>query len=245
MSVSEDLLLIDSKDRTSGSPSSQNFTVALAENVQGTYQFVSFSMTNNLYNIVASENDQVHMNHSVDGDNTVTLTAGHYTSATLIAELETQLETISAVTYTVAYDATNGKITVTPGSGNFGYKFATTTTRTSRYILGKDEVDDTPASSIESDNPIDLRLHDNIVLKISEDNFQHVTLPTGLEASVIVPIDEIPFGDTIHYKLNQGYPQFFKFLTSTSVFTIQLFAGDGDNLPINGTEWRFGLKKLF
>lgn len=244
MSVSQDLLLIDSKDRTNNG-TSQNFTVTLAENVQGTYEFVSFSMTNNLYNVVTNENDQVHVNHSVDGNNTVTLTEGHYTTATLIVELETQLETISGVTYTVTFDSTNGKITVVPSSGNFGYRFSSVTTRTSRFILGKDAVDDTPVSSLEHDNPVDLRLHDNLAIKIAQDNNQHVTLPNGQEASVLVPIDEIPFGDTIHYKRNQGYSQFLTFSSSISSLDIEVFAGDGDNAPLNGTEWRFGIKRIF
>ncbi len=245
MSVSSDLILIDSKLRSSGTQN--NFKITLSQNLaSGTYLLTSFSMSNNLYNVVSGENDKVYVEHSVDGNNTLTLSEGQYSSSTLLTELTTQLDSISLVSYTITHSATTGKYTITPSSGTFGFKFSTNTTATSRYLLGKDEVDDALGSSQISDNPIDLKLHDNIAISILQDNSTHGTLPSGKEFSVLIPLDSsVDFGDVIHYKNNLNYQQFFSFSSSVNILDIELYAGDGDYLPINGTEWRFSIKKYF
>ena len=50
MAGSSDLLVIDSKNRSSGT--SQSFSLSLQENLLGTYELSSFNMINNLYVII-------------------------------------------------------------------------------------------------------------------------------------------------------------------------------------------------
>ena len=242
--TSTDLIVIDSKSRSSGT--SNNLSVSLDENVNGTYALSTFSMTNNLYNVVLNENDKMYMVHSVDGANTLTLTPGTYNSATLLTEVKVQLDSVSGVVYTITYGSTTGKYTFTPNSGNLNFAFLSNTTASCRYLLGFNEADGIPAASIVSDNPIDLKLHDIIAIKIAQDNNAHLTLPGGTEASVLIPLEaSILFGQVIHYQRNRNFGQFVKFSSEISNLDISLFAGDGDLLPNNGAEWCLSISKLF
>lgn len=245
MTTSSNLIIINSRDRTSGTPN--EFVFNLSENLEeATYQLSSFCMTNNLYNVVAGENDKLYVAHSVDGSNTLTLTPGNYSGSTLATEIKTQLDTISAVVYTVAYSAITNKFTITPDSGNFGFEFSSNTTATSRFLLGKDAVDDVLASSQVSDNPIDLKLHDHILIKIQQDNNQHGTSPNGTEFGALIPIqNDMSFTNIIQYKHGSEFGQFFKFGSSISTLNISLFAEDGGLLPNNKSEWSMSIKKVF
>lgn len=241
MTTSKDLIFIDSKNRTVTSTSSSDFSITLTENVGGLYQLVHLSLLNSLYNVVAGENDKLYVEHSVDGAQTLTLSPGNYTTATLATEVKTQLDTISAVVYTVTYSSTTGKYTVSPDSGTFAYRFATNTTASSRFLLGKDAVDDGLAASQVSDNMANISLHDSVAVKISQDSNAHVTLPNGTEASFLIPVD-VSFGSVLHYKNNQVFQQYVRFGSNTSSLTIQLYANDGDLLDINGVDWSMSLK---
>lgn len=244
MSVSSDLLLLRSKDRVSGGVSN-NFKLNLQENLSGTYEFASFNMFNSLYNVVAGENDKLYVEHSVDGNNTLTLTPGLYSFSELDAELTTQLDSISAVTYTITFDTKTGKYTFTPSSGNFGFKFSTNTVATCRFLIGKNSIDDVLGATQVSDNVANLVLHDNIIIKVSQDNNQHLTLPGGTEASLSIPLENVAFGSVICYRRNQSYPQFLTFSSVIGSLDISLLDENGGLLPINGIEWTFSIKKLF
>lgn len=243
MTTQLDMLVIESKSRVSGT--SNNFKINLDENVNGTYEVVSVSILNSLYNVVANQNDKVYITHSVDGAQTLTLTAGYYTGSTLATELKTQLDSISAVVYTVTYSSTTGKFTITAGSGNINFTFATNTSNTARYILGFDEEDGTPATSLVSDNVANLRLTDIIAVKISQDNNTNVTLPGGVEASFVVPIQNESFGDIINPTQNSYFSQLLRFTSQISSLDIELLNSTGASLSINGVEWSFVIKKLF
>ena len=244
MSVSSDLLLLRSKDRVSGGVSN-DFKLNLQENLSGTYEFASFNMFNSLYNVVAGENDKLYVEHSVDGNNTLTLTPGFYTAAELDTELTTQLDSISAVTYTITFDVKTGKYTFTPSSGNFAFKFLTNTADTCRFLIGKNGVDDVLGATQVSDTVANFILHDNIIIKIGQDNNQHLTLPDGTEASLMVPVDIASFGNVINYRRNQSYPQFLTFSSVIASLDIQLLDENGGLLPINGIEWTMSIKKIF
>lgn len=53
------------------------------------------------------------------GEETITLTSGQYTGSELATEIETQLEAVSSAAYTVSYDKTIHRMTLTKSSGTF------------------------------------------------------------------------------------------------------------------------------
>lgn len=246
MSSSLDLILIDSRNRNSGD--SQSYNISLEENLNGTYELATFSMSNNFYNVVTGENDKIYLNHSVDGNRTATLTQGNYTGSTLATMLKTVMDAAMAtITFTVAYSSSTGKITFTPSGGTFGFRFSSNSSQTARYVIGKNAVDDSNGASQVSDNPIELSLHKHICIKIAQDSNQHVTLSNGVEASLIIPIDDsVPFNEgIIQYQRNKGFNQLLTFGSQISSLDITLYSNDGDNLPVNATEHTFCLKKLY
>ena len=58
-------VIISSTARDSGTISNGEYV--MQENLLGTYELAHFQITNNLYNVVAGENDTVYLTHSVDG----------------------------------------------------------------------------------------------------------------------------------------------------------------------------------
>lgn len=244
--TSTDLIVIDSKSRVSGT--SNSFRINLSENLSsGTYEFESFNMTNSLYNVVTGENDTIYFENSIDGIFSAILLPGFYSTTSLRIEIEDQMSAASTSDYTVDYNSTTGFYTFTPSLGNLKFLFGSNSLSTARYLLGKDSVDENFSAIIVSDFVIDLKLHDNIIIKISQDNNQHGTLPNGTEFSLIVPIEEtaLAFGNIIHYKRNTSFSQTISFLTGVSALDIELFAFDGDLLNINGVEFCMVIKKLF
>jgi len=249
MSTGSDLILIDSRNRQGTSSTSQSFTLGLQETLYGTYELVSFSMSNNLYNVVSGENDKLYLNHSTEGNKTITLTPGKYEGSTLATMLKTVMDAgmSGGITFTVSYSSTTGKITFTPSAGTFKFTFSTNTSASCRKIIGKNEVDDTTASAQTSDNPIELRLHDNIAIKVAQDSNQHITLLNGLEASIMIPIDNnVSFNSgVIQYQRNKGFNQYLTFGSTITYIDITVYSQDGDALPLNSTEWSMCIKKLY
>lgn len=79
-----------------------------------------------------SNNTVVLTSHPSGGPDTLTLTDGNYTIASLKTELETKLQAIDA-NFSVSYSSTKSKITITNSSGNFVINFDSST---ANKILG-------------------------------------------------------------------------------------------------------------
>lgn len=236
-----DSVLITSKDRLSGDINDLVFECK--ESLEGSYELTFFQMTNNIYNVSTGENDKVYLTHSVDGVQEITLDKGSYDAADLAVELKAKLDAISAVVYTVSYALTTGKYTISPDSGTLQFTFGTNTSASARKLLGFLEADTLAAASLVSDVPIDLKLHDMIVVSVLQDNLSYVTLPSGVEASLLIPIENIEFGSRIFHSRNQNFNQLIRFTNSTSRLSVRLFSIDGDLLDINGADWVMAFRR--
>lgn len=246
MSLPSDLFFLTSAGRSSGT--SSDFTLPLSTNLQGTYELVHFSMVNGLYDVVTGENDTIYFTHSIDGALVAVLTAGSYTYATLATELKIQMDVQLALgtgdTMSVAYSTITGKYTFTQSANTFLLSFATNTASSARLVMGFDALDTTTAVAHVSDNVASLALHNIVVIRISQDNNQHVTLPNNAEASFTVPVTVL-FGETIHYKKADSYTQYLSFASSISSISVKALAEDGDDLDLNGVDFNFSLRKLY
>ena len=77
-------------------------------------------VSHTVFTVTLNVNNSIDFKESVAGTNqTATLTAGTYTAYDLAAEIKTQMETANgtAVTYTVTFNSTTRKFTITPNSG--------------------------------------------------------------------------------------------------------------------------------
>jgi hypothetical protein len=245
---SGDLILIDSRNRNSGSTNSLN--INLNEPMTGTYELTTFSIVNNFYNVVNGENDKLYFTHSVQGVKIVTLTSGNYTFSTIVTMLTTVMDSSMSggITFAITYSATTGKLTFVISSGTFQFTFETNSSDTCRFLIGKNSVDDSLSASQIGDNPIDLILHKHICIKIAQDSSQSVTLANNVQASLIIPIDStISFGSLLQYNKNKNFNQYLSFGStgSISILDIDFFSNDGDSLSSNAAEWSMTLKQLF
>lgn len=242
---STDLIVIESRSRAANSASSSDFRLTLAEPLVGTYELVAASMTNNLYNVVTGENDSIYFTHSVDGVFVAVLAPGRYEVADLEAEVKVSMDAVGTATYTATHDAMTGKLTVVPSSGTVSLTFFTGLLQTARYLMGFAQVDTPTAASITGAHPVDLKLHDMLVVKILQDGNAHVTLPSGTEGSFMLPMDQPLFGEVYHFSRNAHFGQTALFSNSVSTIDVEVLASDGDSVDLNGVEWSMSLKKLF
>ncbi len=149
--------------------------------------------------VVDSTNNAVVFNDGAD--RTATLTAGTYTGAEMAVEIKTALEAANAGsdTYTVAYDVTTKKFTITNDSGNANAVdfLSENSGTTAEEILGFNRTGHSPiavGSLITSDNAVDgARLTftpsgpgelNRIIVTVDEDNngtHEEATAETDLE----------------------------------------------------------------
>lgn len=107
------------------------------------------------FKIVSGENDKIDFDEGA-GELTATLTAAEYTGSSLVAEIQTQMNSAGA-TYTVTYSASTGKFTITKSAGTYKFLWSSGTnisTSTGRFI-GFDISSDTGlTNSKTSDYPL-------------------------------------------------------------------------------------------
>jgi len=84
------------------------------------------------------------------------ITAGNYATGALLAtEAETQLDAAGGVAYTVTFDDSTGKVTITAASGTVTFYWTCASATQIGSLLGYDcTADDSGAISYTSDNPI-------------------------------------------------------------------------------------------
>lgn len=233
------MFVLSSKDKTSGS--SHDGVIQLTNNTKlhGKYQLLKCVIPNSFYN-VSNLNNKLYVEHSVDGNNTLTLTNGYYTSSELATELKTQLDSISAVTYTVSFDSLTSKYTFTPSAGNFGFKFTTNTSNSCRKLIGKNAVDDTLGASQISDNNVDLAPYKVLYFSIPSAG-NYVLTSQNVNSSFYISVNEINgeeirqdyHNDLIYLEFNQTINVSFK-----------IHDHDGNLVDLNGVDWYLILKKI-
>ncbi len=180
--------LIDSTSRASGTVQSGNYNFIPAGSIgPGTYELLSFNMANSFYNVEAGINDDIFFDEGA-ADLTATIPPGNYTSATLAVAMKIVMDAASGSTFTITLGADTGLYTFTIAATTFRFKFLTNTTAVARRLIGFGAVDGVLAVSQISTTPIDLSLHNNILIDIAQDATRNVTLLDGTETTYVVPI---------------------------------------------------------
>lgn len=235
--------LIDSTQRASGTLQSGNYNFINAGTIgPGTYELLSYQMANQIYNV-----DTTNQNIWFDeggADLTAVIPAGNYTAATLATAMKIVMDIPSASTFTITHSADTGKYTFTRAAGTFRFKYLTNTTDVATIITGFSALDGVLAIAQVSDNPIDLDTHKNILIDITQDASQNITLLSGFEASFTVPIQDSSFGSSLNYEKAEAYAQNVLFSTNLNSLDIALFDGSGVALT-NVANWKLLLRRLF
>lgn len=239
-------LLLRSKDRISGTP--ENFTINLNNPISESWVFESIVIKKTFYPIETNYNDTIYFNETSVGDLNCQLSPGEYNITELLSEIGSKMTTASgSSTYTASVNNISNKITITSNTNTFIMKFGTSTTNTSRKILGFNESDSSTASlSQTSDNIYNLNPIDACHIEIS--NFDHIfetETKSPAYYQLTVPLDA-NFGDIVNYEHTHG--EFHQVITiksnSTRILKIKVFNNDDYIQSLNGSDWYMILRKL-
>jgi hypothetical protein len=215
--------------------------------LEGNYQLISLSLTNNIFNI-NSTNNKIYINEN-SVDLISTLTEGYYTISNFLTHLSTQLNASCSGTITITLNENTNKITITNSTYNFYLTFGTNTTNSARILLGFNATDGTNAISQTSNNPIDLNTNKYIFMKIEQShNRVGVLFPSNDYFNTSLFLDKFNdtnFGEVYYYnKYNNNHQnQTLHFKNPTKRISISFHDIDNNTINLNESVWYFVIKK--
>ena len=236
-------LVIDSLDRTKTSASSTDCKFNIYPGLIGCHgvELLSLVIPMTQYNI-NSTNNIVYFN---DGANkSVALAIGNYTSTTFPPMLQSALNSVSGIGFTVTYSDTLMMLTITAGS-NWNYTFGTNTTNSANYILGANPVDTSPVTSITGPNAINLSLP--LYFYVSVNEFQtNVKSSNNIDNGSFVFVNPVNSGDVLTFAENTDYKQRANVTESNiQTLTMRFINHNNQTLDINNANWSMILRMIY
>lgn len=242
--VPTNIIVLNSRDRTAGTPQSCTYNLLNVGGVQGTFELLGFHSANMVYNVEAGVNDTIYWDE-VSGSKTAVVPPGFYTSATFNAAAKVVMDIASTHSFTFTTAADTGLVTVAISSGTFLWEWGTRILNgdSANELLGLAPVDTLAAASQEGTLPPYMRLHTHLVLRLQEEGSRNVDLLDGTELSLIVPLQG-SFGEPINNRKGDVYGQTFRFLSNITQLNVDLFTEDGSALG-NCPEYVLTIRKVF
>lgn len=229
---------MDNKYLFLDSEKANNNIFSLDNRITGHYRLVSFSYTNNIFNIT-DNNNKVYWNDN--GTNRVAiLTNGYYDSNDFTSHLSTTLNDDASGTVSVALDTNTRKITVT-STLNFYFTFGSNTDNSARKLLGFSEADGSNATTQTSTTPIDLNTCKSVFIKFEQDDNRSIEGIDFFETSLMLS-GNADFGEAFRYIDIDNFCQYVKF---RDIKKIKVSFHDTSNNSINlNSEYQIILKKI-
>ena len=226
------LLFLDSEKADS------NNIFSLDNMISGIYKLVSFTYTNNIYN-VTDDNNKIYWNEN--GTNrTTTLGNGYYDSSDFSTHLATQLNNDASGTITVSFDNNTRKLTIN-NTVNFYFTFGTNTTNSARKLLGFNASDGSNSTSQTSLNPVDLNTCKNVFVKIEQDDHRLVEGIDFFNSSFVLS-GSADFGESFRYIDIDNFSQYAKF-RQTKKLKLSFHDSNNNSIDLN-SEYQIILRKI-
>lgn len=242
MAIDNVMYLIDSTLRNSGTTQNASYNFIPAGSIgPGTYELLSLSMTNQFYN-VETTNQDIFWDEGA-ADLTAVIPIGNYNITTLAAAMKIVMDIASASTFTITHNVDTGKFTFAIAAGTFRFKYLTNTTDVARRLQGFSATDGVLAANQISDLIVDLSLHTNIVIDVTQDANRNVTLLNGTEATFIVPITG-SFGGIMDTLKRESFSQNMLLNANMNSLDIVLLDELGNALT-NVSEYKLLIRRLF
>lgn len=199
-----DYLYISSNDRIRQTETSSNFTVHLNHPIENKHSISlsHFSVLNTMYN-VTSLNNRISVHYS-GNDYHAMITEGAYNISTLTSALKTALDNNgSTVTYTVTYDSTTFKLTIS-GDSAFSLLFGSESNQINQ-LLGFPAEDTSSSTSHVGSYAVDL--HSPILfIRINQLGTQYNASNRNDRMTFVVPV-QVNSGDAIIYNEKISFDQ--------------------------------------
>lgn len=201
----------------------------LDDAIVGKYKLLSFSFTNNIFN-VTDYNNKVYINEN-GTDITITLDNGYYDTTDFVSHLSTKLNASCVGSVTVAINNNTNKLTIT-NTLDFYFTFGTNTTNSARKLMGFNESDGLIYSlSKTSDVPIDLNTCKNVFVNIVENDNKNVQGVGYFNTSLVIHgIGN--FGELVRYIDKDNFDQYID-LKNTKSLKITTHDIDENNIDLN------------
>ena len=225
------LLFLDSEKAT-------NNIFILDKMISGVYKLVSFTYTNNIYN-VTDNNNKIYWNEN--GSNLITtLDNGYYDSSDFTSHLLSKLGTDGSGTINVSLDSNTRKFTIT-NSLNFYFSFGSNTSNSARKLLGFNAEDGSNGTSQTSNNPIDINTCKSVFITIEQDDHRLVEGIDFFNSSLVIS-GSSDFGETFRYIDIDNFSQYVKF-RKTKKLKVTFHDTSNNNINLN-SEYQIILKKI-
>ena len=207
---------------------SRNNCFKLDDVISGYWQLVSFSCTNNMYN-VNDRNNKIYLNEN-GVDLTATLTNGYYDVADLQSHVSSVLNAAISGTMSISINNSTNKLTF-DNSLNFYFTFGTNTLNSARILLGMNEEDGSNALSHTSDMPVDINTQKNILINISDNNDRNVVGLSHFSTSFAIN-GTGAFSEMWRYVNSDNFDQFVKF-RNTKRIQIRIHDLNNNDIDLN------------
>ncbi len=252
MSVLQNVIyVLDSRLRTSGTINSASYNMIPAGTVRaGTYELLSYHSINQFYNVETGINDSLVWDEFASSDLIAKIPSGYYTETTLATAVGTVMTAASVGgdvnVYSAVYDALTGKLSIDSDNSTWRFNWTSTTQPTTdlaNELVGFSLPDGVLGIQQVSDNQVSLLLHSMLIIDISEDSQQNVTLLSGAEHSLIVPLNQ-GYQEEIDSLKQQVFSQQIVLAADMNVLNVNLFTESGGS-PVNSTEYELTLRRIF
>lgn len=243
-SIYTNKLLIKSVDRLASSSNSSNFVVKLPKAIKGKWIVSCVTIPNSIYTFDASNNKLYFYWDSAA--RTATITPGVYTSSTIAAELQTQMQTVDAG-FTVTRSSATKKLTFTHSTDNFYFNWSTSSGDSPEVMLGFTKATNTAnGTSVTAPNVMNLARVLSINVEIREASTRIMTSDVNDDArfSIYIP-NTASAGDffTADYRQHSDM-DIIKFDNPTKMLNIKMFDSEGNDVNLNGVDWEMYLTQM-
>lgn len=251
MSALQNIIYVfDSRQRNvGGSINDATYSMTAAGGLQaGTYEMLSYHSTNNFYNVEAGVNDQITFDEDPSTGSIGTLTPGYYSASDLATEIDVAMDAAAqdGNTFATSYSTATGKFTTVADTTDYNFTWLTGGgSGLANEIMGYSLVDTVGAVATHtSDGQFTPALHSMLIIDISEDSQQNVTLvSTGAEHSLIVPLVS-DYQEEIDSLKQNVFSQNINFSAVFNSVNVKLFTEDGV-APANPTDYELTLRRIF
>lgn len=238
--------LVESKQATSSSNSSSDFTVPLQSDLlDGKYELEEAYICNSSYNVNSTLGNTVYFNEN-STNKTAVVPSGNYGASSLLAAIVSSLNTASGgyATYTGTQSSSTNLYTIT-STENFSFTFGTNLNSSLANTMGfpnANTVSGTSATATYFPNlsyPLNFRI---CVSAQSSSMAREVKDSAGNWFTFIIP-NTAAYGGYVDYSPRKGYAQQCQ-ITRTQFLSVQVRDLNGNIMNLNGTNWWMKLKRV-
>ena len=250
-------LLIRSEDRITATDTPSSFSVNLHTSIEDkikAVELIAYNFSNSTYN-VNSTNKSFYVSENF-GDivppladtETITLTEGIYTGASLATEIQARLQAsglTQALNYTSTYSTTTLKLTISLSGGStfiLGFSNAATSSKAYKLLGFNKSTDTADATSAVSVRSINLSGMEYVLINI-DGIIEGNILSTGSDfGHFYIPLSNVDIGSwSLKYK-NETYENILPYYVGRKLNIRVLY--DGTNVDLN-TDWSILLKLIY